>query len=220
MHKVVKSALVSLAIVVMLAGLLLILIEHNIRPILLSMAEARVRAIALDAINKAALQSFKDVSYGELIAMTYADDNQVSSLSANVTMMNILSSECAMTAQQYITDIDMQPIRVSLGSATGIQLLLGRGPSVLVKVEPVGAVKSAFHTQFSAAGINQTRHRIYMNVTATVRIIIPTGSAPMEVSSQVLVAETIIVGKVPQSFVNVEQIDDMLNLIPNEMPLE
>lgn len=91
--------------------------------------------------------------------------------------MNELATSTALTAQQYIADIEMQPIRVSLGSASGNPLLAGRGPSMLVKVVPAGSVSSEFLTEFTSAGINQTRHRIYMQLSATVRIVIPTAQS-------------------------------------------
>jgi sporulation protein YunB len=213
-RKFTRISVILLAALVMVGGLLLILVEHNIKPILLSMAETRVRAIALDAINKSVPASFEGITYQDLIKITYDEGQYVSSLEANASLMNKLASTCAITAQQYITDIEMQPIRVSLGSATGIQLLIGRGPSVLVKVEPVGSVNCDFYTQFSSAGINQTRHRIFMNITAMVRVIIPTGSKPMEVTNKVLIAETVIVGRTPQSFVDVDD-EGLLDLLPS-----
>lgn len=86
---------------------------------------------------------------------------------------------------------------------------------MLVKVVPAGSVSSEFLTEFTSAGINQTRHRIYMQLSATVRIVIPTGAKLVEVLSLAPIAETVIVGNVPDSFVNVEEVDDMLNLIPD-----
>lgn len=86
---------------------------------------------------------------------------------------------------------------------------------MLVKVVPAGSVSSEFLTEFVSAGINQTRHRIYMRLSARVRIVIPTGARDVEVLSFAPIAETVIIGRVPDSFVNVEEVDDMLNLIPD-----
>lgn len=198
-----------------LTALLLVITEVNVRPIILSMAESRVRAIALDAINTAIQQNLQDVSYENLVQPFVDAEGRVTMLKANTIAMNELATSTALTAQQYIADIEMQPIRVSLGSASGNPLLAGRGPSMLVKVVPAGSVSSEFLTEFTSAGINQTRHRIYMQLSATVRIVIPTGAKLVEVLSLAPIAETVIVGNVPDSFVNVEEVDDMLNLIPD-----
>lgn len=86
---------------------------------------------------------------------------------------------------------------------------------MLVKVVPVGSVSSEFVTEFRTAGINQTRHKVYIRIRANMRIVIPTGAREVEVVAQVPVAETVIVGQVPQSYVNVDSTEDMLNLLPD-----
>lgn len=192
----------------------LIITETNIRPIILSMAEARVRAIALDAINTAIQQNMQAVTYDQLVQMTLSQTGQITSLTANTVAMNALATSTALSAQQYIADIEMQPVRISLGSASGYPLFAGRGPTMLVHVEPAGSVSSEFFTELMSAGINQTRHRIYMKMSATVRIVIPTGAKLVEVQTMVPIAETVIVGEVPNAFVNVQDIGDALNLFP------
>ena len=71
-----------------------------------------------------------------------------------------------------------------------------------------------FETEFETAGINQTRHKIFLTLRATISLIVPTGSQLVDVTSKVPIVESIIVGEVPQSFVDVNDKDDMLNLIP------
>ena len=72
-------------------------------------------------------------------------------------------------------------------------------------------------TEFEDAGINQTRHKIYLILNATVRILIGNAAQTVVISSQVLISETIIIGDVPQSFVEVDNTDDLLNLLPDSM---
>lgn len=201
--------------VLLLFAFFAVLTERNVRPVLLSMAEARVRAIALSAINTAVQQSIQDVQYEQLVQPYLDAQGEVTMLKANSAAMNRLATATALAAQQCIADIELQPIRLSLGSVTGNALLAGRGPSVLVRVVPVGSVASEYLTEFASAGINQTRHRIYMRLSARVRIVIPTGAKEVEVITLAPISETIIVGRVPESFVNVERVDDMLNLIPD-----
>lgn len=203
--------------VVALAALLaalLALTGSNLRPIILNTAESRVRAIALDAVNSAIARNFGGVEYADLVTVRCDDAGRVTLLQANTVGMNRLSTQTALTAQQYIADIGEQSLRISVGSATGNPLLAGRGPELLVKVIPVGSVRTEFVTEFQSAGINQTRHKIYIRVHAAMRVVIPAGAKLVEVSTQVPVAETVIVGQVPQSYVNVESEEDMLNLLP------
>ena len=94
------------------------------------------------------------------------------------------------------------------------RLLAGSGPSVRVKIVPAGAVTTEFVSEFSSAGINQTRHRIFLQVHTTVQMIIPTGTQSAAVSAHVPVAESIIVGDVPQSFVDVLMGEGVKGLAP------
>ena len=188
--------------------------ERNLKPIILNTAESRVRAVALDAVNAAIAVNLSDVHYDDLVTVERDREGHVVLLQANTINMNRISTQTALTAQQYIADIGQQPIRINMGSATGNALLAGRGPEILVNVIPVGAVGTEFITEFQSTGINQTRHKVYIRIRAMMRIVIPAGAKEVEVISQLPVAETVIVGSVPDSYVNVESMEDMLNLLP------
>ena len=79
---------------------------------------------------------------------------------------------------------------------------------------PIGAVSTYFETEFETAGINQTRHKIFLTLETSVSLIVPADSRMVQVTSTVPIAESIIVGQVPDSFVDVSDEEDMLNLIP------
>ena len=98
--------------------------------------------------------------------------------------------------------------------ALGLTLFAGSGPRIPISIVPVGTVQTDFETEFEACGINQTRHKILLTLEATVRLVIPNGVEEVAVSSQMAVAESIIVGLVPDSFVDVNNDSEMLNLIP------
>ena len=83
-----------------------------------------------------------------------------------------------------------------------------------MQILPVGAVSTAYDTEFETAGINQTRHRVSLTLTAQVQLVIPTGAQMVEVSTQVAMAESIIVGEVPDTFTDVGEDMDMLDLVP------
>jgi len=110
--------------------------------------------------------------------------------------------------------LEDQTISVPLGSALGLTIFAGAGPRIQVRILPVGAVIPRFDTEFQTAGINQTRHKLLLTLTATVRLVIPTGAAVMEATTQMAVAESIIVGQVPDSFVDLNGDSEMLDLIP------
>lgn len=195
-----------------------IIIDDAIRPTILSLSEARLRAIAVKSMNEAVRETVgSGVTYTDLINIQKDKEGNITLISANAVLMNNLAANTAIAAQDKILNIGEQGIKIPIGTILGGQLMSGRGPAVVVKVEPVGSVTTDFMTEFEAAGINQTRHKIYLVLNASIRILIGSSSQTVEISSQVLISETIIIGDVPQSYVEVDDTDDMLNLLPDSM---
>lgn len=195
-----------------------IIIDNAIQPTILSLSEARLRAIAVKAMNEAVRETVgSGVTYTDLIDIQKDKEGNITLVSANAVLMNNLAATTAIAAQDKILNIGEQGIKIPIGTILGGQLMSGRGPSVVVRVEPVGSVTTDFMTEFEDAGINQTRHKIYLILNASVRILIGNAAQTVEISSQVLISETIIIGDVPQSFVEVDNTDDMLNLLPDSM---
>ena len=95
-----------------------------------------------------------------------------------------------------------------------LSLLAGAGPGIAVQILPVGSVQAAFSTDFTTAGINQTRHRISLVLTANVQIVIPTGAKNVQASTQMAMAESIIVGQVPDSFAEGGSDNSIIDLAP------
>ena len=204
---------------ILLAMLLLtalaLYIEGNLTEVTLSLAQAKARTLAVTVLNETVEEVVQEgVGYDTLVRVTKDEQGQVRLLQADTSAMNHLAARVSALAQEKLDRTENGSVQVPLGSALGLTLFAGAGPKLRVQVLPVGAIAARFDTEFQAAGINQTRHRILLTMTATVKLVIPTGAKTVEASTQVAVAESIIVGEVPQSFVDVEDKDDMLNLIP------
>ncbi len=207
-----KWVALILLIVVVIAYLI---VDEAVRPVIIGITEARLRAIAVNAMNDAVRDTVgAEISYTDLIKIEKDDKGNITLLSANAVLMNNIASNTAIAAQDKIQSIGEQGISIPIGTIIGGQLLSGRGPSVNVKFEPVGSVTSDFKTEFEDAGINQTRHKIYLVLNSSVRIIIGNDSQTVEVSSQVLISETIIIGDVPQSYMHFGSKESKLNLLP------
>jgi sporulation protein YunB len=128
-------------------------------------------------------------------------------------MMNSLASQVALTVQDTIKNMRTSEIKVPLGNIFGSQILGQYGPKIKINVTPIGRVNVDFFTEFEDSGINQTRHKIYLKVIAEVKTIVPFSSKNMVVESTIPIAETIIVGRVPENYVNVPK-EDLTNVIP------
>lgn len=204
-----------LILLVLLLTAAVIAMEQNLSQTMLDMAFARAYSMAVETINRAVKQAMgQGVAYEELIDAQMDAQGRVSMLRANTMRMNELASQTALLAEQELGSAENQVVEIPLGAALGVSFLSGFGPRLEVQILPVGAVHTSFDTEFETAGINQTRHKIFLNLRATVSLIVPTGSQLVEVTSTVPIAESIIVGEVPESFVDVNNEEDMLNLIP------
>ena len=200
---------------VLLLTALALYIEGNLTEVTLSLAQAKARTLAVTVLNETVEEVVQEgVGYDTLVRVTKDEQGQVRLLQADTSAMNHLAARVSALAQEKLDRTENGSVQVPLGSALGLTLFGGAGPKLRVQVLPVGAIAARFDTEVQAAGINQTRHRILLTMTATVKLVIPTGAKTVEASTQVAVAESIIVGEVPQSFVDVEDKDDMLNLIP------
>ena len=203
----------ALTALLLLAGL--IALENNLSQTMLDMAFAEAYSMAVETLNRAVkLVTENGVTYGELVSAITDEQGHVTMLRADTMRMNELAAKTALQAEEELNSIKNQFVNIPLGAALGIRSLSGFGPRMSMQILPIGAVHASFDTAFEAAGINQTRHRIFLKLRATVSLIIPTGSQLVEVESTMPIAESIIVGSVPDIFVDVNDQKDILDLVP------
>lgn len=201
-----------LLLAVLLLAALFLLLQKNLEAVILDMAHARAEAMAVAYIHEATQNLISDeIPYTDMMTVHTDDTGKVTMLEANTVEMNRLSTQAALLTQKRLDSADAQSVSIPLGAALGIPFLSALGPKIQVRIVPVSAVSAAFSTEFEAAGINQTRHKIYLSLQTTVRLVIPSGAKQVSLESQVLVAESIIVGDVPGTYVQVPQYDDALN---------
>ena len=211
-----KRALVAALAVLALGAALATYVVANLNPIVIAMAEARARQLAVSAINQAVAEVMQSsVGYSDLIQVSTDANGRVTMIKANTLLMNDLASKTALTVQKNLAALENEGVSLPLGSAFGVKILSSSGPRIRVGVVPVGSITTRFVTAFETAGINQTRHEISLEASTQMRIVIPTGASTVSITTIVPVAEAIIVGEVPASYVNVPDVDSMLNLIPS-----
>ena len=208
----VRKALRWIVLALLLLALLLLLLERNLESVILDMAHARAEAMAVEYIHEAVRDVMEEaVTYEDMMTVQTDRQGRVTMLKANAVRMNELATVTALEAQSKLESAEAQSIAIPLGAALGVPFLSALGPRIRVHIVPVSAVSAAFSTEFESAGINQTRHKIYLSLHTTVRLVIPGGARQVSLGSQVLIAESIIVGDVPQSYVQVPEMGDALN---------
>ena len=214
MRKRRRKVLLCLCLVLLTAGAALWYVNASLQPMLEGLASARVESAAARAMNEAVLEVLGSDAAGELLSARESKEGHVSLLTADAGRLNLLAADCAAAAQTKIMNLGEQGVSVALGTLSGLPLLSGLGPRLSFRFTPVGTVQSSFHSEFRSAGINQTLHRITLELTGTVRIVLPGRACSIIVTAQAPVAENVIVGDVPEAYTNVANEDDLLNLIP------
>ncbi len=194
--------------VVILALLVIVpfsIVESNLKPTILAIAKAYAEQSAVRAIQDAVNEKVaKSVGYKDLIFIRTDNRGRVVLMQANTIKINNLAADTVLDIQKSLSKLEGKVIPIPLGQVLKSQLLASYGPKIKVTLVPIGTVKVKVVDDFQQAGINQTRHRLYLNVYGKVKIVIPLASDYVEVTSQVPIAETIIVGEVPQTYLNLD----------------
>ena len=199
----------------LLCAMAFLLAERNFRPLVFSLAEARSAALATQVLSSAVAEALEgENDYDDLMNVRMDANGQVALLSANTMRMNQLADRAGEAAQRMLQAMSSERVYVPLGAALGLTIFAGSGPDIPISIVPIGSVTTDFQTEFEACGINQTRHKVYLTVTASIRIVIPTGAKTTEVSVNMLAAESIIVGAVPEGFVGYDLSEAEMNLVP------
>jgi sporulation protein YunB len=177
--------------------------------------EIKTRALATRAINKSISDVVTNaVIYDDLINVVSDEFGNISMIQANSLRINNLTRDLAQECEKKIEEFGRVGISIPLGTFTGIPLLVGRGPRVCVKMTPIGAVACKFMSNFESAGINQTLHKIYVNINAQIGVVLPLNSVTFNSEQQVLISECVIIGQVPEVYLNSESLDTLLNFVP------
>ena len=174
----------------------------QLRPLLESMATTRVsntvNRIVFEAVNEAIESG--EITYDQLISFEKDNDGRITAVHSNMAACNRLQVEILDIILARIDQVSARELSIPVGSLTGSALLAGRGPRIKVRMESVGSSSARFENEFSSAGINQTNHRIVLHIDVSVAILLPGFTTATQVSNAVTVAETVIVGTVPDTY--------------------
>lgn len=185
------------------------MITKVIEPTLVELCRVRAQSIGTSIANEAVQKVMHDVGYLDLIILDRDETGKIMALRANVIEMNRIASTVSEEIQQKNNELEGTFVKIPLGNFTGNIFLSGRGPSVKVKLIPTGTVKIEFKTEFLSTGINQTRHRVYLQVKSKMGIVAPFANSGVEVLTEVNVAETVLIGEVPDTYYNLEGVQDV-----------
>lgn len=211
-----KKYFIILISTILIIVLLFMYFIKVVNPLIINSSEVKVKSLTLKAVNNAVAEVVAEsVLYNDLVNVVTDENGKIVMLNANSILINKLSKELAKSAQNKLKEVGGEGMTIPLGNFTGIPLFIGLGPEVKIRLIPIGAIHCNFESKFQTSGINQTHHRIYVNIEASVNMVLPVKSVSVKSTSQVLISESIIVGEVPQTYLYSNNLQDMLDLIPD-----
>lgn len=182
--------------------IIFLVFEHNLKPTIREIAEAKARWVATDAVNRAIKNEIADsINYHDLIYVQKDINGRVVLMQPNIVRINLLASETILAIQTTLKELANEQFSIPLGQVLGSQLLANFGPRIKVSIYPIGTVRANVFDKFEEAGINQTRHRLYLDIQTQVKVVVPLITSNVRVAEQVPITDTIIVGQVPEMYV-------------------
>ena len=161
--------------------------------------------MVMQAVNDAVLESLgqEGLQYGDLVSIHKEETGRITSIETDVVKANRLQARIGNAIAQRISEAKSYEISIPIGSLSGSELLLGRGPCLKLKMTLEASTVLQLRNQFASAGVNQTHHQVMLDIQTHVLFITPDSYEPTEVNTSICIAETVIVGEVPQAYAGI-----------------
>ncbi len=211
-----RRKLLAAFFALLITGVLLFLyFQRNVTRVLISISEATMRASTTVAVNDAVYYTLSDeLRYDDLVSVERDQTGAITAVSANALKINKIARDTASISQSNLKNLSLNGIPIPLGALTGIEALAGLGPRIHFRIIPVSSVACEFSSTFESVGINQTKHSIYLHVIADISIVMPSRTENFAVTTEILVGEFVLVGAVPDTYLQTDIFGDKLNLSP------
>ncbi len=204
-HAPKVQGIVSIIIIIAIITATYIQLDRQIIPTVLAMAKIQANSVATKAINQGITQSLltNQTTMQDLISYDYNDSGELVSWNVNSIMINNLCASIVDNTMDELQTIGVVKFKIPLGNLTGSRLFANLGPEISVDVLPIGTVRVNYDNNIRSTGINQVNHTVWLDVEATVQVVVPLFSDQVVVRRRVVLIDKVISGDVPPNYVNV-----------------
>lgn len=180
--------------------------DKNVMPRAMELGDADMRAKAIYIINSNVQKIFKDenIEYEDMVKIDRDKDGNIIMMQTNTVKMNALASEIALKTQSDLREFGSLGFKVPLGYVVNNNLIARYGPKITINMSPIEDIKISYSSEFESAGINQTRHKIYMIAETKIMLNTPLLTRDAEIRTEIPILENIIVGKVPSTSISID----------------
>lgn len=199
-----KIIIPAVAVFLLVTVGIFVFLEFRIKSVRDELSTLEANSVASSALTAGLDKALEDyeLNYNDIVSFTYDSQGNIKSLSTDIIALNTLGNEIGTNTDKYINDMGIYEISLPLTSLLGGQLFSGMGPDVSFYVTMRGLTSTWFENRFEAAGVNQTRHQIFLNVRIRTNIVFSGNVSVVEYNSEICIAESVIVGVTPSTFAN------------------
>lgn len=206
----------KLSIIAIIAFETVNILLNYINPIYEQLGLESAKSLATMITNEQSTVVMKEHTYDNMFTIEKDNNGNITMIKSNISEINEIISDIANLVQKNLSNSKDNQIDIPLGSFSGIPLFSGTGPKVKMNVVLLGTVDTELRSEFVSKGINQTLHRVYLQIDCNVKILSAYKNLYSNISNQVLLVENVIVGQIPSTYYNLEGIqtyEDTLNII-------
>jgi len=180
----------------------------SIDPIFENLCKEKAMAISTKILNTESTKVVHKYDYKDIVQITTNEKDGTKILKTDVTVINDIASDIAVEVANRLQEIQDEKIEIPIGALFGSKFLSGMGPGFNITVVPAGDVTTELKTEFKTQGINQTVYRIYLELICNLNIIKSYKNINTQITNQVLLVETLIVGEIPETYYNLQGMEE------------
>ena len=210
-----RKKYIFFTILLLIFAFFIFYIKFLVTPLMVDTSTYQIKLCATKSMNYAVTETMnQNIRYDDLINIITDSSGKIGMIQANTVKINNVSMMIERITLAHLLEISRNPIKIPLGAFTGISVFSGMGPPILIDIYPYGDVTCRFLSQFVSAGINQTQHKIYVDIDAKVNVVLPFKTISVEMNNEVLVCESVIIGEIPETYLRSNTLTEMLDLVP------
>ncbi len=192
------KVILAIVSIIVIFNILIVFFDRRVLPTVVEISKIMAKTQTLNIINEKSMEILnEDFKYDEMIKIQKDNEGNINLIQADTVKLNYVAAKLANECNASLEDMKENTLEVPLGWTTSRSVFYRLGPNIKMHVEPIGNITTSYESKFESAGINQTRHKIYLNITAQIRLKLPLADQETTVTTQVPVSDTIIVGKIP-----------------------
>lgn len=200
LKKKVLYFIISVLSIVLIFVIVCVTFLNKISPIIEDISEEEITAITASAVREAVMKVMSENANEQPEIILYDDNGNINAVQLNHEYLNNIMQSAGVESQKKLEQLGIRGLDVPIGSLSGFVLFSGKGPMLNLKIIPVGSVAVHVKSSFSSKGINQTNHKVILSVTSDVNIVLPGLHNAISTYTEILICDTIIIGKVPSVY--------------------